>query len=55
MEVSNPSEDVEAVTEGACYMVTDVMAPEMRRSPLLLRTTKRTLWDLIPPQQAQSQ
>jgi len=56
IEVSNPSEDVEAIEEGSCYMITDITAPDLRRSSashLLLRTTNRTLWQMIPPQEAQ--
>ena len=56
IEVSNPSEDIEGIAEGSCYMVTDLTAPEGRRGgagPLLLRTTARTRWQMVPPQEAQ--
>ena len=56
VEVSNPAEDVEALAEGCCCLVTDLSAPAKQRStgPLLLRTSARTLWQLIPPAEAQT-
>ena len=57
IEVSNPSEDIEGVAEGSCFMITDLTAPEARRSSashLLLRTTARTRWQQIPLQEAQA-
>ena len=56
IEVSNPAEDVEALAEGCCCLVTDLSAPAKQRStgPLLLRTSVRTLWQLIPPAEAQT-
>ena len=56
IEVSNPSEDMEGIAEGGCYVVTDITAPEARRSsasPLLLRTTARTRWQMVPLEEAQ--
>lgn len=56
IEVSNPSEDIEGIAEGSCYLVTDLTAPDTRRSSasqLLLRTTARTCWQMVPAQEAQ--
>ena len=56
IEVSNPAEDVEALAEGCCCLVTDLSASAKQRStgPLLLRTSVRTLWQIIPPAEAQA-
>lgn len=57
VEISNPIEDTEAFTEGSCYIVTDLTAPDRSRSSLpsavLIWDTKRTLWEKIPPLEAQ--
>ena len=44
IEVSNPDEDLERITEGSAWAVSDLGAPDMHRDILLLRTTARSHW-----------
>lgn len=44
IEVSNPDDDLERITEGSAWTVSDLGAPDMHRGTLLLRTTARSHW-----------
>lgn len=44
IEISNPDEDLERITEGSMWGVTDLAAPDMHRGTLLLRATARSHW-----------
>ncbi|BDA43385.1 probable breast cancer type 2 susceptibility protein homolog at C-terminar half [Coccomyxa sp. Obi] len=47
IEVSNPDEDLERITEGSAWAVSDLAAPDMHRGTLLLRTTARSHWQRL--------
>ncbi|EIE22396.1 hypothetical protein COCSUDRAFT_56086 [Coccomyxa subellipsoidea C-169] len=44
IEVSNPDEDLERITEGSMWAVSDLAAPDMHRGILLLRASARSHW-----------
>ncbi|KAK9915248.1 hypothetical protein WJX75_006713 [Coccomyxa subellipsoidea] len=44
IEVSNPDEDLERITEGSMWAVSDLAAPDMHRGTLLLRASARSHW-----------
>ncbi len=44
IEVSNPGEDLERITEGSMWAVSDLAAPDMHRGTLLLRASARSHW-----------
>lgn len=44
IEVSNPDEDAERITEGSLWSVSDLQAPDLHRGPLVLRSSARSHW-----------